>query len=57
MAKQVPKESISISLSKVTNHYIFQSFKIFGDNMNIATKKELALKLMLIAQNVEFSCA
>ena len=41
MAKQVPKESISISLSKVTYHHIFQSFKIFADNVNIATKKEL----------------
>ena len=35
--KQVPKESISISLSKVTYHHIFQSFKIFGDDVNIAT--------------------
>ena len=41
MAKQVPKESISISLRKVTDHHIFKSFKIFGDNVNIATKKKL----------------
>ena len=41
MVKQVPKESISISLSKVNYHHIFQSFKIFWDNVDIATKKEL----------------
>ena len=41
MAKQVPKESISISLSKVKYHQIFQSFKIFGNDVNVATKKKL----------------
>ena len=41
MAKQVTKDSISISLSKVTYHQISQSFKIFGDDVNIATKNEL----------------
>ena len=41
IAKQVPKESISLCLSKVVHHHIFQSFKIFGDDLNIATKKEL----------------
>ena len=41
MVKQVPKDSISIGLSKVTYHLIFQSFKIFGDNANFAPKKEL----------------
>ena len=29
------------SLSKVTYHHIFQNFKTFGDDVNIATKKEL----------------
>ena len=41
MTKQVPKESISMKLGKVNYHYIFQSFKMFGDNVNITTKKEL----------------
>ena len=53
LAKQVPKESIS--LSKVTYHNTFQSFKVFGDDVSIATKKGLTLKLMFNAQNVEFS--
>ena len=39
MGKQVPKECISISLSKVTYHHIFQSFKIFEDDVIIAAKK------------------
>ena len=38
-AKQVPEGSISISLSTVTYHHIFHSFKIFRDEVNIATKK------------------
>ena len=38
MAKQVPKENTIISLSKVTYHHIFQGFKIFKDDVNIATK-------------------
>ena len=42
MTKQVPKESISISLSKVTYHHIFQRCTIFNDDVNINTKKELA---------------
>ena len=41
MAKQVRKERVSISLSKVTYHHIYQSFKIFVDDMNIVSKKEL----------------
>ena len=41
MEKQVQKKNISISLSKVTYYHIFQSFKIFADDLNIATKKEL----------------
>ena len=39
-AKTGSKEIISISLSKVTYHHIFQSFKIFRDDVTIATKKE-----------------
>ena len=39
--KKVPKGNISVSLRKVTYHHIFQSFEIFGDDVNIATKKEL----------------
>ena len=35
------KRSISINLSEVTYHHIFQSFKIFADDVNIATKKKL----------------
>ena len=42
MEKQVQKKNISISLSKVTYYHIFQSFKIFADDANIATKKELS---------------
>ena len=38
MAKQVPKENTITSLRKVTYHHIFQSFKIFKDDVNIATK-------------------
>ena len=41
MAKHVPKECIGISLSKVTYHHIFQSLKIFVDDVNFATKREL----------------
>ena len=41
MVKQVPKESISMKLRKVNYHYIFQSFKIFGEDVNITTKKGL----------------
>ena len=41
MVKQIPKESISISLSKITYHHIFQSFRVLGDDVNITTKKEL----------------
>ena len=40
-AKQIPKESINISLSKVTYHHIFVSFKIFEDIVNIAAKKKM----------------
>ena len=47
IAKQVPTESISIGLS---------IRKMFRDNVNITTKKELAQKLMLNAHNVKFSC-
>ena len=41
MTKKDPKESTSISLSKVTYHQIFKSLKKFSDDVNIATKKEL----------------
>ena len=41
MTKKDPKESTSISLSKITYHQIFRSFKIFSDDVNIATKNEL----------------
>ena len=34
-------KSISFIFSKVTYHHIFQSFKIFEDNVNIATKQEV----------------
>ena len=40
--KQVPKESLGISLSKGTNDYIFQNFKVLEGDVNIATNKELA---------------
>ena len=55
--KQVPKESIRISLSKITYHHIFQSLKIFVDDVNIATKKELTQKIMSNVKNAEFSNA
>ena len=47
MSRQIPNESISISLSRVTYHHIFQSFKIFRDDVNITTKKELTKKIIL----------
>ena len=41
MAKQVPKENISIRVSKVVYHHIFQSLKRFEDDGNVTAKKEL----------------
>ena len=46
-ARTGSKKSVSISLSKVTYHHIFQSLKKFGDDVNIATKKELTKKITL----------
>ena len=50
MAKQVLKENINISLSKITYNQIFQSLKIFGDGMNITAKMKLTEKLTLNTQ-------
>ena len=44
--KRGSKERISIILSKVTYHHIFQKFKISRVVSNIATKKEMTWKRM-----------
>ena len=54
VVKQVLDETISISLCKVTYHHLFQSFQIFGDDVNIATKKEFTQIFLLNAHNVNF---
>lgn len=50
MSKQVPKECVSISLSKAKYH---QSCKILADVVNINTKKDLTLKTLNVKS---FNC-